>query len=171
MTGTLKLIAILPPTGIAEKVKQEQQFIADRWGPKHALRTPPHLTIIPPLAVNPTSFNAIKRMAAVIASGMNPFTIQLKGYGAFKPRVVYIHPVIPPAMQTLYRQWRDALEVELPQLLDRYPDLPYHPHLTLAHRDVYPDQFSSIWRHYQGRSFDAHFEVKSFWILHHGPDG
>jgi 2'-5' RNA ligase len=171
MTGPLKLIAILPPKEISEIVREEQQMIAERWGPKHAMRTPPHLTIIPPLAVNANSFNTIKQIATEIAATNSSFSLQLKGYGAFKPRVVYINPIIPTELQLLYRQWRDALETEIPELLDRYPDRPYHPHLTLAHRDVYAEQFSSIWRHYQSKSFDASFDVDSFWILHHGRDG
>lgn len=171
MTGPLKLIAILPPKAISDLVKEEQQLIAERWGPQHAMRTPPHLTIIPPLAVNPASFNTIKQIAIDIASSNQPFELQLKGYGAFRPRVIFINPIITGELQSLYRHWRDALEAALPALLDRYPDRPYHPHLTLAHRDVYADQFTSMWRHYQGKWFDAIFEVNSFWILHHGRSG
>ena len=171
VTGPLKLIAILLPKDISDAVKREQQYIADHWGPSHALRTPPHITIIPPLAVNANSFNAIKRIGVEIASQCKPFTIRLHGFGAFKPRVVYINPIIPPDMQQLHRGWRDAIEAEMPQLLDRYPDRPYHPHLTLAHRDVYPDQFQSIWRHYHDKPFDTSFEVSSCWILHHGRNG
>src|SRR5688572_22356857 len=120
MTGPLKLIAILPPKEISDLVRGEQQMISERWGPKHAMRTPPHLTIIPPLAVNANSFNTIKRIATAIAAANQPFSLQLKGYGAFKPRVLYINPLITAELQSLYRQWRDALEAELPELLDRY---------------------------------------------------
>jgi 2'-5' RNA ligase len=171
MTGPLKLIALLPPKEISDMVRAEQLLIAERWGPKHAMRTPPHLTLIPPLAVNANSFNTIKRIATEIAASAQSFPLQLKGFGAFKPRVVFIHPIITSELQSLYRQWRDALEAELPELLDRYPDRPYHPHLTLAHRDVYAEQFTSMWCHYQGQSFDASFDVNSFHILHHGREG
>ena len=49
----LKLIALLLSETISQQVKKEQLYISKTWGPKHALRTPPHLTIIPPIDVTP----------------------------------------------------------------------------------------------------------------------
>jgi 2'-5' RNA ligase len=74
-------------------------------------------------------------------------------------------------LQDLYRQWRVLLERGTPQLLRKFPDRPYHPHLTLAHRDVTPEQFRPIWNHFKDKSFDASFEVTGFWILNNTTSG
>ena len=167
----LKLIAILVPEPIRSQVLAEQQHIADTWGPKHALRTPPHLTIIPPLTVDDNTDVVIRDIAVTIAQRTSLFNLKLHGYGAFKPRVVFIQPENSDALQDLYTQWRTLLERGTPHLLRKYPDRPYHPHLTLAHRDVTPEQFHPMWDHYKGKSFDAGFDVTGVWILHNTRSG
>lgn len=167
----LKLIAILVPEPIRSQVVAEQHHIAIEWGPKHALRTPPHLTIIPPLSVDDKTDEILRDIAITVVQRTTPFNLQLHGYGAFKPRVVFIQPGESDALQDLYRQWRVLLERSTPQLLRKYPDRPYHPHLTLAHRDVAPEQFRPMWNHYKDKSFEASFDVSGFWILNNTTSG
>ncbi len=167
----LKLIALLLPPSVADRVRQEQQYIALHFGPKHALRTPPHITLIPPLAVTPAENSLLIKMAEKISHAYKPFSLQLDGFDAFPPKVVYLRLQESPALEALYKLWRRELMLQLPHLLDKYPDRPYHPHVTLAHRDVTREQFNAIREHFSGREFRTAWEVKGFWTLEHVPRG
>jgi len=168
---TLKLIALLLPESLSDQVKKEQLFIANAWGPKRALRTPPHITIIPPISVTDAEENSLLELADQISNIAHSFTLHLHGYGSFKPKVIFIHAEDSKELNGLQTSWRKELLATMPHVLDQYPERPYHPHLTLAHRDVTPEQFKRIWAHYVEQNFSAAFEAKSFWILEHNQNG
>ena len=167
----LKLIAILLPQPISAHVKSEQQFLADHFGPRHALRTPPHITLIPPLEVNDEDIKKIVSIGKEIATQTQCFKLELNGYGAFKPRVVFIKLIENIMLNNLYQLWRKNIEQQAPHLLERYPDRSYHPHLTLAHRDVTPQQFDNIWKWYKVKSFESVIEITGCWMLKHSSSG
>ena len=167
----LKLIALLLPDAISQHVKNEQQFIAKTWGPKHALRTPPHITIIPPLSVTDDEEKSLLKIGEKIRQSTHVFTLHLDQYDTFKPRVVFIHLSDSSELNVLHDLWRKDLMKIMPHLMDRYPERPYHPHITLANRDVTPDQFKKIWAHYAEKTYTASFQINTFWILNHEHHG
>lgn len=171
MAPHLKLIAIIPPEPAFSVVRQEQEHIQRTWGPAHALRTPPHLTIIPPVALTAGEVGLLLGLAGAIAGEFTPFDMELNGYGAFKPRVLFIHPQPAPALNELHDIWRIALMTRMPHVLAKYPDRPFHPHVTLAHKDVKGMQFSKMWSYYEKKEFHAFFRVDHFHILKHVGDG
>jgi 2'-5' RNA ligase len=167
----LKLIAILLPDTISQQVKKEQLFIAKTWGPKHALRTPPHITIIPPLSTTDAEEISLLKIGEKICATSQAFILDLDKYDAFQPRVVFIHTKDSPGLNALQATWRKELLSTLPHALDRYPERPYHPHITLAHRDVKPEQFKKIWAHYAEQEYATSFEVNRYWMLRHEKSG
>jgi 2'-5' RNA ligase len=171
MKQNLKLIALVPPEPIFSEIRKEQIHIADTWGPKHALRTPPHLTIIPPLSLTSSEIGWLFGMAGALAGTFYPFEMRLKDYNSFKPRVVFIQPVVPKELHDLFEIWHQALMVKMPHVLDRYPERPYHPHVTLAHKDVTHPQFDKIWNYYSGKQFRTTFKVDHFCILSYHEHG
>ena len=171
MRSPLRLIAVLPPEPLAAYVRAEQQRIADTWGPRHALRTPPHITVIPPIEIGEDLIGRLEEIAAQVARAHSAFTLRLRGFGAFAPKVLYVRPVRNEELEGLYLDWRHRLEEDLPGVLERYPDKPYRPHLTLAHRDMEEAQFNAVWAHYGEKRLDIAFKVKSFCILDHVRSG
>ena len=171
MAPLIKLIAIIPPEPVFSEIKQQQNLIAKTWGPKHALRTPPHITIIPPVALKAEEVPMVHNMAAAIAQMFTPFEIVLRNFGAFPPRVVFIRPEKSLVLESLQATLENALKQKLPHLLDNYPQRPYHPHVTLAHKDVRREQFEKMWVHYATKTYQATFNVTSFCILDHTADG
>jgi len=167
----LRLIAILPPEPIASMVRVEQERIASTWGPRHALRTPPHITLIPPIAVPEADMPGLEDMASGISAGHPAFNLRLRGFGAFTPHVIFVRVLISEDLEGLHRDWRRRLEEGMPEAIARYPDKPYRPHLTLAHRDVDEANFDVIWHHYGERRLDITYRVKSFALLDLGRGG
>jgi 2'-5' RNA ligase len=170
-TTQLQLIAVLPSDEVSTLVRQQQQHIATVWGPKHALRTPPHITLIPPIAVTEADREVLWTCAERISKRATSFPLHLDGYSAFKPHVIYIHVTETTELNQLFTLWRKELMSVIPHVLEKYPDRPYRPHMTLAHRDVTPAQFKQIWEYYAELEFSASFEVDRFWILRHEMHG
>lgn len=171
MEQNLKLIAIIPPPEVYAEVRSLQEYIAHHWGPRHALRTPPHITIIPPIALNSAQTGWLFGMAYAMAGTLTPFQLELNGFDFFKPRVVYIRPIVSEPLQELHEIWQSALLSKMPHILDTYPQRPYHPHLTLAHKDVTRPQFDQMMLYFKNKPFHMHFTVDRFCILTHRDHG
>ena len=171
MQRILKLIAVMPPEPVFSEIIRKQQYIADSWGPRHALRTPPHITLIPPISLTSGEAGWLYGMAEALSGMFPPFKITLKDYGSFKPRVIFINLLSSPPLKDLQETWFEAVQAKMPIVLEKYPDRPFHPHLTLAHKDVTRPQFEQIWRFYETKKYDAIFPVNEFCILMHNEEG
>ncbi len=171
MQNNLKLIALIPPEPVYSVIRKEQEYIADMWGPKHALRTPPHITVIPPIALTSSEVGWLFGMAYALAGSLPSIRMELNDYGSFKPRVIYVNTIISKELHELYDLWHEALLLKMPHVFDKYPDRPYHPHLTLAHKDVTHPQFDKMWRQYANKKYRASFVADHFCILNHTAEG
>ena len=167
----LKLIAIVLPEPLFSFVRSQQNLIASKWGSRHALRSPPHITIIPPILPDDEQLIQIQKIADRIASTLPAFHLTVTGYGAFKPRVIFLKPEPSDTLQSLHEHWRTRLKEDIPGIIDKYPDREYHPHITLAHRDVDKDQFRSIWEYYSKLCIDISVTISQFCILTNTTDG
>ena len=167
----LKLVAIVLPEPLYSIVRDQQNFIAENWNCVHALRTPPHITIIPPLPLNPVEINILQELARQVAVRQKSFRLSVNGYGAFKPRVIFIKPDVPSELSELYHSLREAIDLAMPLVLQKYPDRPYHPHITLAHRDVDREKFNEMWKYYRNKEIELSLEINQFCIMDHSKDG
>lgn len=167
----LKLIAIVLPEPLFSLVREEQNFIAKTWGCRQALRVPPHVTIIPPLSVKEKEVKELESIAKEVAGHRKPFSMKITGYDTFSPRVIFLKPNFPYELGLLYTNLRDAIIPKIPQALNRYPDESFHPHITLAYRDLTPDQFKEMWRHYKNKKAKYTIDINQISILVNTEDG
>jgi 2'-5' RNA ligase len=63
------------------------------------------------------------------------------------------------------------LEIKIPEAIRVYPDRPFHPHVTLAHKDVTRVQFEAMWSYYSIRNYHAECLADHFCILSHTSAG
>jgi len=167
----LKLIAIVLPDPLFSLVREEQNFIARTWGCRQALRVPPHITLIPPLSIKEKESKELESIAKEVATHRKPFSIKINGYDTFSPRVIFLKPNFPYELGLLYTELRDAIVPKIPQALSRYPDESFHPHITLAYRDLTPDQFKEMWKHYKNKKAKFLIDINQFNILVNTEEG
>src|SRR5687767_2144075 len=156
----LKLIAIVLPEPLFSFVKHQQLYIAETWDCRMALRTPPHITVIPPLSIRQDEWPELESIVFKASEKGRPFTLEVTGFDAFKPRVIFLKTNLPKELVKLYTDLRNRIEMKLPHLLYRYPDRTFTPHITLAYRDVEPEQFREIWNYYKDQKalFKIHID-------------
>ncbi len=167
----LKLLAIVLPEPVFSLVVEQQNYIASTWGPRRALQTPPHLTLIEPLALSDDQITILENLCTKLTAIQTPFHIRVSGYSAFMPRVIFMNPILPPELLLLQTEMRNKIRELMPDVLKKYQDRTFDPHITLAHRDVNPDQFNLMWKHYQHLHLDLEFQVNTFHVLGHRTDG
>jgi 2'-5' RNA ligase len=125
---------------------------------------PPHVTLLPPMAINRDDVPAVRTHLLKAAEASMPFSMHLFGTGTFRPMspVVFIQVARGIAdCETLEESIRSG-----PLL--RELDFPYHPHITVA-QEIPDDKLDEV---YDGLSnFVARFPVDHFSVFERADDG
>lgn len=159
-------IAILPPPDFLQQVHELKLKIREEFGVKYALKSPPHVTLRMPFLYNELKEERLVGFLSSFAEDYSPFQLQVKGTDQFRRRVIFldIH-----AGEDLF-QMQKALRIFCKRnlhLKDELSDLSFHPHMTVAFRDVKKHQFEAVLNRVQEQGLVANFWVKSFFLLKH----
>lgn len=84
-------LALLPPPDLQEQVTAIKQQFAEQFASRAALRSPPHITLVPPFEWPTAQLAALTGSLEAFAKEQAPVAVELCGFGAFPPRVIYIH--------------------------------------------------------------------------------
>ncbi|MFQ5448773.1 MAG: 2'-5' RNA ligase family protein, partial [Saprospiraceae bacterium] len=85
----LFFIALLPDEEIRREYTPYKNDCARKFGTSHALKSPPHITLVPPFRWREEQLEALKDTLDLFALGQEPFEVQLRHFNCFKPRVIY----------------------------------------------------------------------------------
>jgi len=160
----LFFIAVLPPEDLQREVTAFKQHIADTWGARHALKSPPHLTLQPPFAWPEKDLGSLKKCLVEFASRESLFEVSLQGFGAFPPRVVFIKPLKNRFLEQIFQNLIHSLERDL-GFSDPRNRRPFHPHMTIAHRDLDERDFPDVWAFFREKKFERKFEATALTLL------
>ncbi|MBF2036273.1 MAG: 2'-5' RNA ligase family protein [Leptolyngbyaceae cyanobacterium T60_A2020_046] len=163
-------IAILPPIAIQQEATALKQHFAERYNSRAALRSPPHITLVPPFEWRMVDRDRLIHALVAFARDRAPFTVEISGFGAFPPRVIYLNVLPTPALMTIQRDLVADVEKHL-AIRDRHPGRPFRPHLTLAFRDLTPAAFRSAWPCFATQAQHATFTADALTLLTHSPLG
>ena len=169
--STLYFIAILVPSPYAESIDVIKGDFAVNFGSAHALRSPPHITLIPPFTRSVHDEGRMHSVLKSYAARCCPFMVDLDGFGAFAPRVIYVRISAVPGLETLYSGLAETCRAELGIATAEKTGRSFNPHLTVAHRDLQPDQFHRAWEKYRERPFHGSFLVDQLSLLRHKESG
>ena len=89
-SGALYFVAILPPKSLSEEIQKIRYDFRDRYDSRHALKSPPHITLLSPFRAQSGAEKEIVKSLAEVTDSMYPFRIRLNNYASFPPRVIFI---------------------------------------------------------------------------------
>ncbi|PZV16463.1 MAG: 2'-5' RNA ligase [Pseudanabaena sp.] len=159
-------IALLPPDSIQLEVRQIQYDFESRYSTRATLKAPPHITLIPPFEISSDRIEPLQIELEKFAKTRSPFTINLSGFAAFPPRVIYLDVVPNPVLPDLYLDISTTLANAL-GIIDPYASRPFVPHMTVAFRDLNSDNFELAWAQFCDRKINFEFEVTNLTLLTH----
>ncbi|MBO9999789.1 MAG: 2'-5' RNA ligase family protein [Cyanobacteria bacterium SID2] len=163
----LYFIALLPPLEIRQDITQLKEYARDTYGSQAALKSPPHITLQPPFKLLEANIPLLKQRLTEFAGKTAPIEIELSGFAAFPPRVVFVDVVHTPGLMAV----QPALTAYLKETLgiedDRSRHRQFHPHVTIAFRDLQRHQFKKLWADVRDRSLYYPFTVFDLTLLQH----
>lgn len=160
----LHFIAIIPPAPILSEIRQLKEYAAAHFASHHALRSPAHITLFPPFDIKDGAEEPLKLALDRFAAQQPRFPQALKNFAYFKPRVVFVNVVMNENLQALKDQLVACLR-EHGLKNERFATLPFHPHVTIAFRDLAVPQFRAAEAYFTTQTYEASFTVAEICLL------
>lgn len=159
-------IAIVPPEPLLSEIQQIKQSVYDTYQSKGALRSPGHITLHMPFSFDDSKED--KLIGCLSEFQFNTtFPISLNNYDCFEPRVIFINVQEQTELFDLQKQLVSHVKRNL-NIFNQSDDMRgFHPHITIAFRDLKKTVFHKAWEEYKSKSFSETFTCNSFSLLKH----
>ena len=159
-------IAIVAPEEINQEVLKWKNYFKDHFGCTVALKSPAHITLIPPFWMKDDLEHDLENSISDFSITKNKFEIRLKDFAAFKPKVIFVDVVKSEVLNGLYVSFAEHIfnENKFPIKKD---DRPFHPHVTLATRDLYKKAFQEAWKIFSKKKYEVSWMVNGISLLRH----
>ncbi len=158
VTHAMYFVAIMCPPGLDQYVRQFKYLMREQFGCVVALRSPAHITIIPPFWLDLNEERKLQETLQAFRSDSNELIIQLDGFSSFGKRVLFIRVLENPELEEIKKQ----AEQHFARGKD---DRPFHPHISIASRDLKPGDFEKAWLHFSNKNCKENFSSKSISLL------
>ncbi len=159
MTKKLYFIAIYPPQQIIDEIKKFKLDLALDYGNSKALKNEAHITLLPPFSREIHLENHIHEAFQRIDTSIQPFEIELNGFGSFanpKNPVIYIKPEENEQLKILYQKLKERFN---------FINYSFNPHMTVGYRDLTWENYLKAWEIYKDREYKTNFLVDKILLL------
>jgi len=160
-------IAIIPPAPVYDEADKLKQYFKDQYNSKASLNSPPHITLHMPFEWKEEKEKLlIEKLSGFIKELPKPH-ITITGFDCFKPRVIFLNVEKTPELAKLQKDLESFCKRNFQLFNAQYRDLPFHPHLTLAFRDLKKAAFEEAWKEFEKKDFSADFLTERIALLKH----
>ena len=163
ISKALYFAALLPPPKLKEEIRKLKLEIKGKVGASHALKLPAHITLLPPFKMESHGENGLFETLGSVSSEFNVFEVELDGFGSFGQRVIFISVINPEKITLLHRELLQATQT----ITGANPEGSFHPHITLATRDLGPRDFRIVWQEYKDRTYSSNFTATAITLFKH----
>ncbi len=166
---SLYFIALLPHQQLAERLTVIKHDFARNYGSSAALKTMPHITLQSPFKRSPDAEVEMHLRLQEFFEMYAAFDIELSGFNCFdnaSNKVIFADVVKNDQLFHMHKALMYFLQTEL-KFTPRETPYSFHPHVTLAYRDLMADNFRKAWAVYKDKPFKGTFTANAAYPLKH----
>jgi len=163
----LYFVAIVPPSPIYEEAFEQKVYFKTKYNSKASLNSPPHITLHMPFKWVERNEDELSSALTTFACENDPVFIKLNGFSSFPPKVIFINVEITAELERLQRNLERNFKRQLNIFNAKYKELPFHPHLTLAFRDLKKPNYQKAWEEFVDKNYQATFMANKIALLKH----
>jgi 2'-5' RNA ligase len=160
-------IALVPPEPVLSDTQTWKEYFKEVYNSKASLNSPPHITLHMPFRWKAKKEKLLIDKLSTFTASVEPFKLELKNFAAFAPRVIYVDVVKNDGLLALQKNLERFCKREFQLFNANRLDQAYHPHLTLAFRDLKKEKFEEAWREFSERKYEKTFNCESIALLKH----
>jgi 2'-5' RNA ligase len=163
----LYFIALIPPAPIYDEALAQKNYFKTQYNSKASLNSPPHITLHMPFRWKEHKENDLLETIGDFVKNFDPVKVCLDNFGAFHPKVIFINVVKSEALDHLQKSMQRFCKKELNLFNANYKEQAFHPHLTLAFRDLKKPNFIKAWEEFGNKEYKAEFIADRIALLKH----
>ncbi|MDB5252523.1 MAG: hypothetical protein JWP27_1692 [Flaviaesturariibacter sp.] len=163
----LYFAALVLPEELNTEIAVYKQRMLDDFGCRVALRSPAHITLLPPFRMDAAQESALVAALDDCLAGISPFMVSTNGFGSFRPRTIFIEPVMSDALAALKKQV-DVFARNNTSFGAAADVRPFHPHITIATRDLSREAFAVAWTDWADQPFAREWRADGLSLLRMG---
>ncbi|WP_186757014.1 2'-5' RNA ligase family protein [Echinicola salinicaeni] len=157
-------LAIVPDAGIQEDAILIKEKVKEMYNAKHALKSPPHVTLKMPFVWNERKEEKLDTLLSSFFERYEPFLITFKGIGRFGRRIMYARVSHGPELPVFQEELKLFCKREL-KLNEELSDRAFTPHMTLVYSDLKNRFFDECWGWIKEKGFYGEMEVVKVALL------
>jgi 2'-5' RNA ligase len=158
-------IAIVLPPDLNEKVLHWKNYMKEKYDCNTGLKSPAHITLVPPFWLDPQKEDLLLEDFRQLRS-FEPFIAHTNNFSAFKPKTIFI-AVAPNKQLHDLKMAVDHFFSNRTAYSVKTDSRPFHPHITIATRDLYKKDFYLAWPFFEGKKLEETWLVDSISLLRH----
>jgi 2'-5' RNA ligase len=158
-------IAVVLPQNLDEKILQYKKWMAEKYGCKVGLKSPAHITIVPPYWMEEEMEQTLISDIEKISNETVSFGITTNNFSSFPPRTLFIAAEeaeklngLKRLSDTFFRNTNYGMKIETRR---------FHPHITIATRDLRKKDFWEAWEYFKDKTFREEFIAEGLSLLKH----
>jgi 2'-5' RNA ligase len=160
-------LAIVPPNPIYEEALSIKNYFKDHYNSKASLNSDPHITLHMPFEWKEAKEKLLSENLKAFFEKHPPISITFNGFKAFEPRVIFIDVEKTGQLASFQKELERFCKRTFQLFNAQYQDLPYHPHLTLAFRDLKKPMFYKAWEEFKNKEYNCTFLTDRVALLKH----
>jgi 2'-5' RNA ligase len=165
---SLFFIALIPNKELRMKINAIKSDFK-RFESSRASKVYTHITLKAPFKCSINNKKELLNWFSQMVIRQKPFSMDLDGFGAFYNKynpVVFINPVINKEIIKMQKELMISFNSIFPAYVHPV-DRNFKPHITVAYRDLTPENFLNAWKEYKYKAFNDVFDVNAIYLLEH----
>lgn len=155
--------SLIPEEPELSQLQELKESTAKEYNSYKSLNSPPHITVLPPKHLTLAKRETINEGLEKVCNSWKPFEIELQGYGRFGTTVLFLNVILSQQLDKFYSDCKAIYDEHALKIT--HPN--YHPHVTLAFKDLEPEQFKRAWDKLKDETYRLRFPAKHLYCLHH----
>ncbi|MEB2773735.1 2'-5' RNA ligase family protein [Algoriphagus sp. D3-2-R+10] len=157
-------LAIVPEGEFQEQVTNLKLEIKELYQAKYALKSPAHITVKMPFVYNEAKEEKLTEKLGSFIKSYESMFITIKGVKTFGERVIYLGVEAGQDLYVFQKEMKTFCKKEL-NIVDELSDRNFHPHMTIAFKDIKKSQFQNILQFSSGMNLTEEMVVNKIALL------
>lgn len=159
-------IALVLPQHLNERILKYKNTMLEKYHCKVGLKSPAHITVVPPFWMEEEKEQPLISDMEGLSQRFHSFPIETNHFSAFKPRTIFV-AVAPNESLNEIKKATDEFFRNNSYYKIKVETRPFHPHITIATRDLYKKSFFEIWPWFAEQEFSESWTAEGLSVLRH----
>lgn len=159
-------IALVLPAHLDEKVLKYKMMMLEKYGCRVGLKSPAHITLVPPFWMEEEKEQQLMTDLDSLSLRFPPFPLATGNFSAFRPRTIFVAIKDNEHLIELKNEVDDFFREKASYPI-RTDTRPFHPHITIATRDLHKKSFFESWPWFAEKQFLEEWQAEGISLLRH----